>query len=128
LLVPANLVAPILGLNSQGSVSVVSNLQVGEHNLALIQVKQGNLIVPAQAVPGLIQFNLTVINNVQIGNNNVAIISTGGSNGATAGDGGRGGNGDAAEADKPDSTGDPTDEETPTDETGADPPDESCDE
>jgi hypothetical protein len=77
LLVPSALIGPIFALNPQLNINVINNFQIGDSNFALIQVQQGNLIVPASGVPALLQFNVNVINNVQIGSNNVAIISVG---------------------------------------------------
>jgi hypothetical protein len=79
LLVPMPLLGPILSLNQQTNISQIGNVQIGSSNFALIQVQQGNLAVPASAVPALVnlnvQTNISVVNNVQVGNNNVAIIS-----------------------------------------------------
>jgi hypothetical protein len=74
LMVPSLLLGRILALNSQGNVNVINTVQIGNDNFVLIQVKQGSLAVPANAVSGLVQVNINVINIVQIGNNNVAII------------------------------------------------------
>src|SRR5690349_5536210 len=51
LLVPTSLVQPILALNSQQNVNQIGNMQIGANNFALLQVQQGNLLVPASGVP-----------------------------------------------------------------------------